>query len=534
MSESVLPTGWLLTKVAEISSLVTKGTTPTTLGFSYQDSGVLFVKVESLSNHRIQRDLCAHISVEAHDALKRSQLEEGNVLISIAGTLGRVAVVQKQDVPANTNQALALIRIGKPILPQYIAHSLDSALAKKAVSDGGRGVGLQNLNLGQVSELPVLLAPLPEQHRIVEAIESYLTRLDDAVATLGRVQRNLKRYRASVLKAAIEGRLVPTEAELARQENREYEPARVLLERILKGRKSRFIEDAAEKSRTNAEAKAKAAGKAWTEADNENTVVAERAKAAKKYTEPAAPDPSELPELPEGWIWVAFPQLGELNRGKSKHRPRNDPRLLNGPYPFIQTSDVRHSDGFIAKYSATYSQFGLAQSRLWPTGTLCITIAANIAETGILKFDACFPDSVVGFLNQSEPILVRFVELFIRTAKGELDRYAPATAQKNINLQVLSNVVVPLPPVEEQRRLVAEVDRLLTIVAASQHTAQLGVLRIQRLRQSILKWAFEGKLVDQDPKDEPASALLERIKAERSENEAMKRTTGRGRERKSA
>ena len=221
------------------------------------------------------------------------------------------------------------------------------------------------------------------------------------------------------------------------------------------------------------------------------------------------------PPLPTGWCWASLPQLGELNRGKSKHRPRNDPRLLGGPYPFIQTGDVRHSEGFITGHTASYFEFGLAQSRLWPAGTLCITIAANIADTGILKFDACFPDSVVGFLNHTEALLVRFVELFIRTAKEGLDRYAPATAQKNINLNVLASVAVPLPPFAEQARIVAEVDRLLSVGGSAEHVASVNVSRAARLRQSILKWAFKGKLVDQDPDDESASVLLERVKAER-------------------
>ncbi|MDB4306152.1 restriction endonuclease subunit S [bacterium] len=350
------------------------------------------------------------------------------------------------------------------------------------------------------------LPPLPEQHRIVEAIESYLTRLDDAVATLERVQRNLERYRASVLKAAVEGRLVPTEAELAKKEGRDYEPANVLLDRILEERRRRWIEDAAEKG---------------------------RAKAAKKYKEPESPDTSKLPELPEGWCWATLPQLGEVNRGKSKHRPRNDPRLLGGAYPFIQTGDVRLADGFILEHNHTYSEFGLAQSRLWPKGTLCITIAANIAETGILGFEACFPDSVVGFLNPAEPTLTRFLEFFLRTARQELDRYAPATAQKNINLKVLSELAVPLPPASEQTRMIIEIDRLFSLATSSYNGANQGSLRAVRLRQSILKWGFEGKLVDQDPTDEPASALLERIIGERKTMESTKKASNRrGRKRK--
>ncbi|WP_176377474.1 restriction endonuclease subunit S, partial [Escherichia coli] len=105
-------------------------------------------------------------------------------------------------------------------------------------------------------------------------------------------------------------------------------------------------------------------------------------------------------------------QLGELNRGKSKHRPRNDPSLYGGDYPFVQTGDVRAADGLLTNYKQTYSKKGLAQSRLWPKGTLCITIAANIAETAILGIDACFPDSVVGFIPQNENISVEYIEFF--------------------------------------------------------------------------------------------------------------------------
>jgi len=319
-----------------------------------------------------------------------------------------------------------------------------------------------------------------------------------AEQSLLRTQSNLKRYRASVLKAAIEGRLVPTEAELARQEGREYEPASVLLTRILAERKLKWEE--AER------AKMKAKGGVPKD---------DRWKA--RYEEPAAPDVSGLPELPEGWCWASLPQAGEMGRGKSKHRPRNDPRLLGGPYPFVQTGDVRKADGFIDRYHETYSDFGLAQSRLWPAGTLCITIAANIAETGILKFNACFSDSVVGLLNIERPILVRFIELFLRTARERLESYAPATAQKNINLETLAQLAVPLPPNDEQRRIVNELECLLSSSRHLEDLIEISLQRTVRLRQAVLKWAFEGKLVDQDPNDEPAAELLARIRAKRAE-----------------
>ena len=108
------------------------------------------------------------------------------------------------------------------------------------------------------------------------------------------------------------------------------------------------------------------------------------------------------------WTISSLSKLGTINRGKSKHRPRNDPSLFGGNYPFIQTADVKHAEFYINVYSETYNEVGLAQSKLWPKNTLCMTIAANIAETALLSFPACFPDSVVGFIEDPEKSDVRF------------------------------------------------------------------------------------------------------------------------------
>ena len=192
------------------------------------------------------------------------------------------------------------------LFPDFTCYYLQQDSFRNYLATNASGVGgsLMRVRDTTFANYPFPLAPLAEQRRIVAEIEKQFTRLDASVAALKRVQANLKRYRASVLKAACEGKLVPAEAELALSEGRDYEPADRLLERILSERRARW--ESQEKRRV-------------------------------KYKEPVAPDTSDLPELPEGWVWASLPQLGELNRGKSKHRPRNDPRLLGGPYPFIQT-----------------------------------------------------------------------------------------------------------------------------------------------------------------------------------------------------
>ena len=167
--------------------------------------------------------------------------------------------------------------------------------------------------------------------------------------------------------------------------------------------------------------------------------------------------------VPQEWQSVPLGQLGELGRGKSKHRPRNDPRLYGGEIPFIQTGDVAQSDGWIRTHSQTYSEFGLQQSKLWPAGTVCITIAANIADTAVLGYPACFPDSVVGFVADPTKCDGRFIKWTIDTMKDDLESFAPATAQKNINLAVLNDVVVRLPSLDEQAEIVRRVEKLFKV-----------------------------------------------------------------------
>ena len=143
--------------------------------------------------------------------------------------------------------------------------------------------------------------------------------------------------------------------------------------------------------------------------------------------------------------------LGELNRGVSKARPRNTPDLLGGPYPLIQTGEIAAAQLYIDSYENTYSEKGLAQSRMWPKGTLCITIAANIAQTAILAIDACFPDSVVGFIPGDEVTQI-YMHYWFSFFQKILDEQAPQVAQKNINLKILSNLDVMVPPLELQKK----------------------------------------------------------------------------------
>jgi len=164
--------------------------------------------------------------------------------------------------------------------------------------------------------------------------------------------------------------------------------------------------------------------------------------------------------------WKTLPEIAlDFGRGKSKHRPRNDEKLYGGDIPFIQTGDIRNASHVITRYNQTYSEFGLKQSKLWPKGTLCITIAANIAETSILGFDACFPDSVIGLIPDPRKTSSGYVEYLLQSIKSKLEAKGKekSSAQSNINLGTFEQLKLPFPSLAEQARIVAILDKFETM-----------------------------------------------------------------------
>lgn len=192
---------------------------------------------------------------------------------------------------------------------------------------------------------------------------------------------------------------------------------------------------------------------------------------------------------PMGWERKKFSQIGSLDRGVSKHRPRNAPELLGGPYPLVQTGEVANCDTFIRNYKNTYSEIGLKQSKMWPAGTLCITIAANIAKTGILAFESCFPDSVVGF-RADDPATVYFAKTWLSFLQKMLEETAPESAQKNINLEILRNLEVPLPPLPLQQKFAAIVES----IERQKTTQRAHLAELDALFAALQHRAFRGEL----------------------------------------
>ena len=361
-----------------------------------------------------------------------------------------------------------------------------------------------------LSEATIPLPPQAEQRRIVAEIETQFTRLDASVAALRRAQANLKRYRASVLKDACEGRLVPTEAELARSEGREYEPAAVLLERILAERRARW--ESQEKRRG-------------------------------KYKEPSAPDTSALPELPEGWVWAVVEQLlarSEYGTSvKCSYEATGLPvlRIPNIVAGEIDLTDIKYATQPVKIDSET----SLAKGDI----LMCRTNGSVrlVGKTAVIKSEFepyhGFASYLLRFRLVETEVIPKWFHIYATSQLGRtfIEQNAASSAgQNNVSLSLIHTMPIPLPPLAEQRRIVAEVERWLSVVQQAESTVEASLARAERLRQSILKQAFSGRLVPQDLDYEPASVLLERIRAEREAeaqaSAASKRKSGRRGKRK--
>lgn len=543
-SNEVLPPGWCWASTDDLFTFVTSGSR----GWAkyYADEGAMFLRIGNLDHASISLDLGRIQRVDPPTGAEtdRTAVRPGDLLISVTADVGMIGLAPDRLGRAHINQHIALSRPTNLILGEYLAWYLASEHGGQSQFKSlQRGATKAGLGLDDIKSINVPVAPSREQHRIVENIESYLTRLDDAVASLERVQRNLKRYRASLLKAAVEGRLVPTEAELARTEGRDYEPASVLLERILKERRNRWIEDAAEKARAKAEEKANKAGKPWTKKDNTKTLEAERAKAAKKYKEPAAPDTRGLPELPEGWCWATVEQLASDSPRSIQSGPFGSNLLHSEFQPagrlVVGIDNVQ--DGYFSMGSQnriSEEKFrGLEKYRARP-GDVLITVMATIGRCCVMPDDlepAIITKHVYRVSVERLLVSPRYLHMALwggPAVRHQMFGSVQGQTRPGLNGTIVKRLSIPVPPRLEQDRIVSEAERLLSIRDEAVAALEVTRERCQRLRQSILKWAFEGKLVDQDPNDEPATVLLERIRAERAAIEATD-TKKKGRQRKS-
>lgn len=392
--------------------------------------------------------------------------------------------------------ALLNQRVCKLIVDEdhYAPRFLDFALPGylNAIHRHTSSVTVKHLSSKSIRQIPLPVPPLAEQRRIVDALEAHFADLDAGVEALTRARHDLDRYRRSVLKAAVEGALTAD----WRTRQPETEDAAALLDRILEERRERWEAEQLRKY----EAKGKTPPKNWRQ----------------RYKPPAAPETGGLPELPVGWVWASGEQLLEYvtsgSRGWSKYYSDQGPR-------FVRMGDLSHETLRVdiegAQRVDLPSSVEGARSLL-RGGDILISITADVGMVGLVPswIEEAYINQHVALARPVDTSLARFLATYLATPDGGKKRLRGlqrGATKTGLGLDDIRSVPVPLPPPEEHVAIVEAVDERLTVAQAVAAEIDRQLARAARLRRSLLKRAFEGRLVPQDPSDEPASALLARI-----------------------
>jgi type I restriction enzyme, S subunit len=508
-----LPPGWCWTTLATIADIdggITKDQkrqrTPTMREVPY-------LRVANVQRSYLDLEEIKTILAEDEE-IAAMRLRKGDVLFTEGGDrdkLGRGWVWNDEIEECIHQNHIFRARLCLPLIePKFVSYHGNFFGQEWFTRTGKQTTNLASINKGVLSRFPVPLAPLNEQRRIVAIIEELFSDLDAGVAALERIRANLKRYRAAVLKAAAEGKLT----EEWRAKHPKTESATKLLERILAERRQKWEEDQLAKFAPAD----KTPPKGWRE----------------KYVEPAAPDTSRLPELPLGWTVASLEQLTDANRPICYGILMPKENVAEGVL-YVKVKDMKGDRIDLASLHRTRREIAEEYSRasLKP-GDLLLAIRGTYGRVANVP-----PELDGGNITQDTARLAITKAMnseFVATALRSFDcqsyfkRVARGVAVKGVNIGDVKLCPIPILPLEEQLEIVAEVAEKLSQIEAAEVATDHSLKRAARLRQSILMRAFEGRLVPQDPTDEPADKLLERIRQERAAaNGSVTPRTRRGR-----
>lgn len=408
--------------------------------------------------------------------------ESGTIVISARGTIG-AAKIPKFDKFVSTQTTIAATP-SKEIDSKYIAFQLACVKWSEYTST----TAIPMLTISALSKLPIVLAPLNEQRRIVEKIESLFAQLDAGEAALKQVQQQLARYRQSVLKAAVTGALT---ADWRAENAHRLEHGRDLLARILKTRRENW-------------------------------------QGRGKYKEPAVPDTSGLPELPQGWVWVSLEQLFDIYGGATPSR--RDAKNWGGDLPWVSSGEVAFCRIETTKELITQAGYKSCSAKLHPVGTILLAMIGEGKTRGqaaILGIPACNNQNAAAIRVSESEIPSKFVYFYLMGRYEQSRKEGQGGNQPALNGAKVKAFLMPLACVDEMEEVVRKIEIAFDAAALTEIAIKTELTRAAALRQSILKDAFSGKLVPQDPNDEPADVLLARIRAERAQNIPAKTARGR-------
>jgi type I restriction enzyme S subunit len=431
-----------------------------------------------------------YISQDKFDELKDFEVKPGDFIISCSGTIGKIALIPEKAERGIINQALLKLTIDRSlVIPMFFLEYFRFEKFQKKLLKETRGSAIKNINsVKEIKSIPFPLPPLPEQNRIVNKIEELFTKLDAGVDALKKIKIQLKRYRQAVLKNAFEGKLTQQWREAHKGE---LVSASVLLEKIKEQRKKESKE---------------------------------------KFKELPPIDTSELPELPEGWVWVKIIDLlgedGIFIDGDWVETKDQDP---NGDVRLIQLADI--GDGFYRNRSNRFltidKAIQLNCTFLQPNDVLIARMPDPLGRACIFPGDSKPCVTVVDVCIIRPNLRIsnkRWLMHMINAVqfRSGIEKLQSGSTRKRISRNNLSKLFLPLSPLPEQHQIVAEIESRLSVADQLEKVVEQSLKQAERLRQSILKKAFEGKLVPQDPTDEPAEKLLERIKEEKENRSLIK------------
>ena len=390
--------------------------------------------------------------------------------------------------------------------PAYFGYYFQTRTYRKSVSELSAGSNINNLKTGDLASQNFPLPPAPEQTRIVAKLEELLSDLDAGVAELKAAQKKLAQYRQSLLKAAVEGALTAA----WRAQHQPTETGAQLLQRILQERRARWearqLAKFAEQGKTPP--------KDWQ----------------KKYPEPVQPDASGLPQLPQGWVWATIDQIAQVGTGVTPLRSKSA-YFNEGTIPWV-TSGALNSEA-VASATELVTELALKECRLelYPVGSLLVAMYGEGKTRGKcseLRIPATINQAIAAIvLEPAAQSCKAYLKAFLLDSYEKMRAQASGGVQPNLNLQIVKAIALPLPPCSEQAEITQLLDGQFDQISQQQIAVQVSLQQSTAQRQNILRAAFSGQLVPQDPHDEPASALLERIRAERAARDAVKKPRGR-------
>ena len=494
---SDLPNGWQLVRLGELCEWASGGT-PRRSEPSYFGGEYPWITISDLNDGVVTRttESLTKAGVEGSAA---KLVPERTVLVALYGSIGKLGITTQ---PSTTNQAIACALPDEAAFdPLYLFHFLRSR--RRGLAMQGTGVTQKNIYLGDIKAFSAPVAPRAEQSRIVAKLEELLSDLDAGVAELKAAQKKLQQYRQSLLKAAVEGALTAPWREAQRKLGTPTETGAQLLQRILTERRARWEA----KQLAKFKEQGKAPPKDWHQ----------------KYPEPVAPDTTGLPALPNGWAWASAEQLCDfITKGTTPPKELDDGRSREVPFLRVtnltDTGALDFSDQvFVA--DITHRGF-LARSVVLPGDVLMNIVGPPLGQVSLVPSD--YPEwninQAIAIFRTVPGVLNSFLGSWLLSviANRWLKSRAKTTAgQSNLTLELCRALPVPLPPQIEQAAIHELVSAVLKAADEQQSAIALSLRQSTAQRQNILRAAFAGQLVPQDPNDEPASVLLERIRAER-------------------